>query len=167
MVGAAAPPCGAELGQPESALAIAIGRWLLNRASPPTGVAVDEVTVAGSAPAADCARLGAELAARAGRLALLVCGDGSACRTPKAPGYFDPRAEAFDAASAQALAAADPAALLALDAALAEELLCAGRAPWQVLAGAAAAGTRQWRGEVRYEAAPYGVAYFVATWSPA
>jgi hypothetical protein len=113
--------------------------------------------------------------------ALLVMGDGSACRGEKAPGYADPRAEAFDARVAIALAEADTEALMALDAGLAAELMCAGRAPWQVLAGAVSkhgptpsehalpgltpdAGAPRWRARLRYDGAPYGVAYFVATW---
>jgi aromatic ring-opening dioxygenase LigB subunit len=103
------------------------------------------------------------LAARAERVALLVMGDGSACRTVKAPGYLDDRAEAFDAAAAHALGTADPGALIALDALLAYELKAAGRAPWQVLAGAGeGAGLR---GQLLYEDATYGVGYLVATWS--
>jgi hypothetical protein len=39
-----------------------------------------------------------------------------------------------------------------------------GRAPWQVLAGATAQG--RWNGELLYSAAPFGVAYHVATWTP-
>ena len=91
-------------------------------------------------------------------------GDGTGRRTPK-PGYLDDRAEPFDASVSAALAAADPAALADLDVVLAEDLLVQGRAAWQVLAGAAA-GT-PWRGEVTYDAAPYGVGYLVSTWLPA
>ncbi len=110
-----------------------------------------------------CTGAGRDLAARADRVALLVMGDGSACRTLKAPGYLDERAEAFDAAAARALGAADPDALIALDEALAYELKAAGRAPWQVLAGAAqGAGLA---GRLLYEDAPYGVGYLVAAWS--
>jgi hypothetical protein len=94
-------------------------------------------------------------------------GDGSACRGLKAPGYDDPRAEPFDRGVAKSLATADADALLALDPALAGELRAAGRAPWQVLAGAVKATTGDWHGELRHEAAPYGVAYFVATWTRA
>jgi aromatic ring-opening dioxygenase LigB subunit len=101
----------------------------------------------------------------AGRVALLAMGDGSACRDLKAPGYLDPRAKEYDGAVVKALAAADPAALLALDPALSAELMVAGRAPWQVLAGAAAGAPM--RGEVLYDAAPYGVQYTVAVWEPA
>ena len=109
--------------------------------------------------------LGRQVAARADRVALLVMGDGTACRTPKAPGAFDERAEPFDRAVSDALRTADVGALLTLDTALADELMVAGWPAWQVLAGAA--GMRTWRGEVTYDAAPYGVGYFVATWLPA
>ena len=56
-----------------------------------------------------------------------------------------------------------PQTLLALDPALSDELLVAGRAPWQVLAGAADGGS--WSAAVTYDAAPYGVTYLVATWT--
>jgi aromatic ring-opening dioxygenase LigB subunit len=96
-------------------------------------------------------------------VALLVMGDASACRTLKAPGYLDERAAGFDAEIARALGAADVAALEALDAELAQELKVSGRAPWQVLAGAAeGAGLG---GALLYDDAPYGVGYLVAAWS--
>ncbi|CAM5334171.1 putative protein OS=Streptomyces albaduncus OX=68172 GN=FHS32_006126 PE=4 SV=1 [Streptomyces griseoloalbus] len=91
-------------------------------------------------------------------------GDGSACRTLKAPGYLDERAEPFDAEIARALGTADTAALRALDAGLARELKVSGRAPWQVLAGAAE-GAAGLSGALLHEDAPYGVGYMVATWS--
>lgn len=90
-------------------------------------------------------------------------GDGSACRTVKAPGYLDERAEPFDAEAARALGAADTAALAALDPGLARELQAAGRAPWQVLAGAAEGAGLS--GALLYDEAPYGVGYLVAAWS--
>jgi hypothetical protein len=94
-------------------------------------------------------------------------GDGSACRGVKAPGYDDPRADGYDAAVARALATADAGALLGLDPVLSDQLRVAGRAPWQVLAGAATATGGRWRGELTYDAAPYGVGYFVASWASA
>lgn len=120
--------------------------------------------VAPDATPAECAALGASLRAElaGGDAALLVVGDGATTHTEKAPGHLDERAWAFDAAVAAALAAADTAALAALDAGLATALHAAGRAPWQVLA-AAAAGPG-WTGELLYSAAPYGVAYHVAHW---
>jgi hypothetical protein len=99
--------------------------------------------------------------------ALLAMGDGSACRGLKSPGYDDPRAAPYDDAVSTALADADAGALLGLDAVLSAELKAAGRAPWQVLAGAARATGHAWQGEVTYDAAPYGVTYLVATWLPA
>ncbi len=55
------------------------------------------------------------------------------------------------------------AALKALDAELAYELKASGRAPWQVLAGAAE--NADLAGTLLYEDAPYGVGYVVAAWS--
>jgi aromatic ring-opening dioxygenase LigB subunit len=100
-------------------------------------------------------------------VALLVMGDGTARRGEKAPGYADPRAEAFDATVVRALAGGDPRTLADLDPTLAAELLVAGRAPWQVLAGAALAARPggAWRADLRYADAPYGVGYAVASWS--
>ncbi|OEJ34055.1 hypothetical protein [Streptomyces subrutilus] len=141
---------------------LAVGAWLLRRAR--WGAApVEGLGVAQRLDAGRCLETGRELAAREARVALLVMGDGSACRTLKAPGYLDERAAAFDAAAARALGAADAAALAALDAELAAELLAAGRAPWQVLAGAAEGAGLD--GRLLYEDAPYGVGYFVAAWS--
>ncbi|MFJ6855713.1 class III extradiol dioxygenase subunit B-like domain-containing protein [Streptomyces sp. NPDC091271] len=141
---------------------LAVGAWLLDRAgwggAPVEGLGVGEPLAADR-----CLRAGDDLAARARRVALLVMGDGSACRTVKAPGYLDERAADFDAAAARALGSADVAALSALDESLAYELKAAGRAPWQVLAGAAqGAGLG---GQLLYEDAPYGVGYVVAAWS--
>lgn len=141
---------------------LAVGAWLLDRARW-ADAPVEGLAVARSAPVHDCAATGRRLAASAGRVALLVMGDGSACRTVKAPGYLDERAAGFDAEAARALGAADAAALLALDAGQAEELRAAGRAPWQVLAGAAEDAGLD--GRLLFEDAPYGVGYFVATWS--
>ncbi|MFF3322900.1 class III extradiol dioxygenase subunit B-like domain-containing protein [Streptomyces sp. NPDC002889] len=141
---------------------LAVAAWLLDRtrwaAAPVEGLGVAE-----SLGGDRCADVGRQLAGRAERVALLVMGDGSACRTLKAPGYLDERAAAFDQQAARALGAADVDAIQALDAPLAHQLKAAGRAPWQVLAGAAqGAGLA---GQLLYEDAPYGVGYFVAAWS--
>jgi hypothetical protein len=179
------PPCGTFLGygvdvpvslapgadgEPtgDLPLPLLVAGWLRGRAAP-------EVTVRGELvppdlPTEACRRLGAELAGRLdARVALLVVGDGAITHTERAPGYLDRRAHAFDAGVAAALAGADPDGLLALDAGLAAELGAAGRAPWQVLAGAAIATTEarggRWRGELLYSDAPYGVRYHVALWS--
>ncbi|WP_330337419.1 class III extradiol dioxygenase subunit B-like domain-containing protein [Streptomyces sp. NBC_00557] len=141
---------------------LAVGAWLLERTgwadAPIEGLGVEE-----SLTPERCAEAGRETGARAERVALLVMGDASACRTVKAPGYLDERAAPFDAEVARALGTADVPALQALDPALAHELKASGRAPWQILAGAAQ--DTALTGSLLYEDAPYGVGYVVATWS--
>lgn len=148
-------------------LSVGVGMWLLDRARPgwPAGLEFAAEVVPPDEKPADCAARGAVLAEEPGRLGLLIMGDGTARRTEKAPGALDPRAAGFDALVAAALVAGDPAALSALDADLAAELLVAGRAAWQVMAGATA-GT-DWSGTLYYADAPYGVGYLVASWRPA
>ncbi|MGW3128497.1 class III extradiol dioxygenase subunit B-like domain-containing protein [Streptomyces sp. NPDC001076] len=153
------PVTAAERELPPS---LAVGAWLLERTgwadAPIEGLGVGEPL-----ETERCVRTGREIAGRAARVAMLVMGDASACRTLKAPGYFDERAAPFDAEAARALGAADLEAIKALDAGLAYRLKAAGRAPWQVLAGAAEdAGLA---GALLYDDAPYGVCYLVATWS--
>lgn len=141
-------------------LSLTIGRWLLERnelsATAFWGVAEDASPV-------ECLELGRELAASAERVVLLVMGDGSACRDEKAPGYLDARARPYDDGVAQALEAADAAGLAALEVGLSAELQVAGRAAWQVLAGAA--GDRPMVGDLLAHEAPYGVGYLVASWA--
>ncbi|GGO31469.1 hypothetical protein GCM10011576_60350 [Micromonospora parathelypteridis] len=153
-------------GQPDRGavlpLSLTIGAWLLARHH--TRERVTAVQVAADAGPAELAALADEINAVAGRVALLVLGDGSACRGEKAPGYDDPRARPYDQRVATALAEADLDGLLDLDPVLSAELKAAGRAPWQVLAGAARSAGGGWRGELLHDSAPYGVAYFVASW---
>ncbi|WP_233514047.1 class III extradiol dioxygenase subunit B-like domain-containing protein, partial [Micromonospora craterilacus] len=146
-------------------LSLLVGAWLLRRrpVSGTDGMGWRMKTVGADEPVEACAAWGARLGSSQD-WALLVMGDGSACRGEKAPGYADPRAEAYDAGVARALADADTEALLALDPGLSAQLMVAGRAPWQVLAAAARAAGGDWRAELRYHAAPYGVSYFVASW---
>ncbi|MFG3044115.1 class III extradiol dioxygenase subunit B-like domain-containing protein [Streptomyces sp. NPDC048241] len=148
---------------PELPASLAVAAWLLERSDWAADVPVEGVAVDTALPADQCARLGAQLSGGDDRVALLVMGDGSACRTLKAPGYLDERAAPFDTEAARALGTADPAALAALDAGLARELQASGRAPWQVLAAAAEGAGLD--GTLLYDEAPYGVGYFVATWS--
>ncbi|TQE39047.1 class III extradiol dioxygenase subunit B-like domain-containing protein [Streptomyces ipomoeae] len=141
---------------------LAVAAWLLDHTdwadAPVRGLGVGELLAAER-----CIQLGRDIAGSAERVALLVMGDASACRTFKAPGYLDDRAADFDAGIARALGTADIAALKALDAGLAQELKASGRAPWQVLAGAAEhVGLG---GTLLYDEAPYGVGYLVAAWS--
>ncbi|WP_328583710.1 class III extradiol dioxygenase subunit B-like domain-containing protein [Streptomyces sp. NBC_00370] len=153
---------GGTAGERPLPTSLAVASWLLESvrwsASPVEGLGVGEPLAAER-----CLRTGRDIAAQPGRTALLVMGDASACRTVKAPGYLDERAAGFDAEVARALGAADIAALAALDAELAQELKAVGRAPWQILAGAAE-GTAL-GGALLYDEAPYGVGYLVAAWS--
>jgi hypothetical protein len=144
----------------ELPLSLAVGAWLL-RDRPLTPPRVGRIVAADLDPDA-CARIGRDLAGLAPRVALLVMGDGSACRGEKSPGYADDRAPEFDRATTEAFRTGDAPALAAMSPTLAAELLAAGRAPWQVLAGAAA-GTPV-TADVSYDSAPYGVQYTVATW---
>ncbi|MEH1164585.1 hypothetical protein V6V47_04265 [Micromonospora sp. CPCC 205539] len=156
-------------GQPDRGavlpLSLTIGAWLLARQG--VRVPVTAVQVAADAGPAELGALADLVAAAGARVALLVLGDGSACRGEKSPGYDDSRAHPYDQRVAAALADADLDVLLGLDPVLSTELKAAGRAPWQVLAGAARAAGGGWRGELLHDSAPYGVAYFVASWAPA
>ena len=144
-------------GNSRLALALGVGAMLLDEAGF-TGRRILQA-VGEAEPAAACLRLGAA----AGQLdvtAILVMGDGSARRSPAAPGHFDERAAPFDLAAEYALRDGDMAAVAAFDAALARDLMATGRAAWQVLAGAL--GERRPAGEILYADAPLGVGYLVA-----
>ncbi|WAH97683.1 hypothetical protein [Arthrobacter sp. MMS18-M83] len=118
-------------------------------------------------PAEQNAKIGRTLVEEPGRTALLVMGDGSARRGPKAPGYLDPRAASYDDQVTIALGKGDAEALLSLDEDLAVALLVQGRAAWQALAGAAGTLPGQLEAELLYAGDPYGVQYIVSTWQPA
>ncbi|MET7423789.1 class III extradiol dioxygenase subunit B-like domain-containing protein [Dactylosporangium sp. NPDC005555] len=140
-------------------LSLLIGAWLVEGDKNLNFGNVQFYSIAADATPDECAALGRSIAGT--DTAILIMGDGSACRGEKSPGYDDPRAEGFDTAVAAALAAGDTRALLDLDPALAAELLAAGRAPWQVLAGA---GAEHKTTELLHHSAPYGVGYLVASW---
>jgi hypothetical protein len=161
-------------GEPVLPLSLTVGRWLLDRAGagagpggsepgrPRSGPPVLLQAVDQRAPAGDCIKLGIMLAERAPRVALLAMGDASARRARDVEGAPDPQAQDYDEEVAKALAAADAGWLGRLDPALDDELMVAGRAAWQVLAGAAT-GTRMC-GRLLCMAHPYGVTYLVARW---
>ena len=144
---------------PALPLSLTIGKWLLSRAGVPRaawwGIASDT-------PPAECLQLGEKLAALAPRVALLAMGDGPSRRARAAPDAADPEADRYDDQVAAALAAPDPAALAALDPGQDRPLHIAGRAAWQVLAGAA--GQDAFHAELRYRGAPFEVSYAVASW---
>jgi hypothetical protein len=148
-------------------LSLTIGRWLLTR--PPIGGTAPGGElgavwwgIAADAPTGECLELGEKIAALAPRVALLVMGDGPGRRARGAPGARDVAADRYDAEVAAALAAPDPCALAALDPARDDGLFIAGRAAWQVLAGAA--GQDRFDATLDYASAPFEVTYFVATW---
>jgi hypothetical protein len=147
---------------PELPLSLTVGAWLVREALGPDsgarGFAVGPDFA--SSPGAG------ELRALAGmsEIALIVLADGSARRSIRAPGYYDPRAAGFDAAVAGALREGDPAALGRLDATLGAALLAAGVPAWH--AAADLLGGRRYRAHLAYDDAPYGVGYFVASWLP-
>jgi hypothetical protein len=161
-------------GLPVLPLSLTVGAWLLRSCGlrpdeapvdgDPPGVApaLRLQAVARDTPAPDCLRLGERLAAAAPRVAMLAMGDGSARKATGVPGAPDPVADRYDAEVAAALAAAEPSRLAKLDAAFDDVLSVAGRAAWQVLAGAAAG--RRLRGTLRCAVAPFGVSYLVASW---
>jgi hypothetical protein len=141
------------------------------KAAPPEGVSTEAGAahpgvlfqeVHSRAPAPACVKLGAVLAERAPRVALLAMGDASARRARQDPDVPDPLAAEYDEEVAEALAAADTRWLARLDPARDTELAVAGRAAWQVLAGAAEGG--RLAGRLLCMAAPYGVTYLVALW---
>jgi hypothetical protein len=143
--------------------ALTVGAWLLQQTGwtgRRTALGVPETLTS-----AEASQLGHDLAATEDRVALLCLGDASARRSEKAPGWLDDRAAGFDSQVAAALADADLEALAGLDAGLARELLAAGRASWQVLAGAASGVS--WDAHLLYDAAPFGVGYLVAEWTRA
>jgi len=142
-------------------LSLTIGKWLLAGVVPPSPPVTWQAIAFGAAPA-DCLNLGEKLAALAPRVALLAVGDGPGRRARGVPGATDPGADRYDDQVSAALAAADPGALAALDPRRDEELFVAGRAAWQVLAGAASPGA--FTADLRYTSAPFEVSYYVATW---
>jgi hypothetical protein len=142
-------------------LSLTIGKWLLAGAVPPSPP-VTWQGIASGAATADCLSLGEKLAALAPRVGLLVMGDGPGRRARGVPGATDAEADRYDEQVSVALAAADPGALAALDPGRDQELFVAGRAAWQVLAGAATPGA--FTADLRYAAAPFEVSYYVASW---
>jgi hypothetical protein len=93
---------------------------------------------------------------------LLVVANGSATRTEKAPGHFDERAAAFDAAIGKALADGDPGALAGIDLDLADELWALPDT--DVLRTLADRIPSVAEVQVDYDDAPYGVQYWVVRW---
>jgi hypothetical protein len=149
-------------GSPVLPLSLAVGRWLLGSVS-----AIWQGVAADAAPD-DCLLLGARLAGLAPSVAILAMGDGPGRRARRAPGAIDADADRYDKQVTTALASGNFSALADLDPSLDEELFVAGRAAWQVLAGAALVdadpGDARFAARLGYAGAPFEVSYFVSTW---
>jgi hypothetical protein len=152
-------PAGARAGTPGLPVPLGLGARLLDEA----GYAGPRIlqAIGSDEPPDACAATGQRLSQAAGRVALLVMADGSARRGRRAPGHLDERSAPFDAAVERAVRAGDLPALAAIDPVLARDLMAAGRAAWQVLAGAL--DGRGVGAEVLYADDPLGVAYLVAS----
>lgn len=142
-----------EPGPVELPLSLTIGAWLLRDALGPDNGALGCSVASGELP------FGLPTDPPAG---LLVMGDGSARRSTSAPGYLDPRAAAFDEGLAETLRSGRPEAL-ATDVALGDELLATAPRVWN--AARPLLVDDEYDADVLYDAAPYGVGYFVASWT--
>jgi hypothetical protein len=164
-------------GAPGLPLSLTIAKWLLagvagsaatttgSAGQDPPGVGPFPVAwwgIAADATTAECLELGETIAALAPRVAVLAMGDGPGRRARGVPGAADAAADRYDEQVAAALAAPSPRALAALDPAQDGDLFVAGRAAWQVLAGAA--GQDDFDAALEYAAAPFEVTYYVASW---
>jgi hypothetical protein len=138
-----------------------IAGWLRGRVTPAARVEVrvfaadldaDEAIARGRA-------LRSEIDETADAIGVLVVADGANTLTQSAPGGYDPDAEPVQAALDDALAAGDDAALRGLPDAI------IGRVAYQVLGGLSDAKSQG--AEELQRGAPYGVGYFVGTWTPA
>lgn len=145
----------------KGAAGVRIARVLLEEAA--WRGAVTEITVEVDATPVEVEHAAARVRALLGRAVLLVPADGSATRTEKAPGFYDPRAEHFDEEVRRALANGDVQALAGLDPVVAEELWCTGRAAFQVLGRCFPDGVAT--AEVMWRDDPYGVEYLLARWT--
>lgn len=139
---------------------ISIGAWLLRAAGWPGRAVGQEVSVAAGTRV--CLSLGETLRDAGERVGLLVVADGAATGSTQSPGYLDDRAADVDRSIQAALASGDPAGLAAVDPVLARDLMVQGRAPLQVLAGAAQGSTTQ--ATLRRQHDSLGVTYWVARW---
>jgi len=153
---------GVRVHEGDEPLSLTVGRSLLAEAG--CGVRVDPIGIRMDSSVGQCLKIGRMVSKRTGRIGLLVMADGSARRGLKAPGYLDRRAFLFDGRVEDALGGPHPSRLADLEPNLASDLLVAGRAAWQVLAGAF--GGRTARAVKLYSDDPFGVWYPVFLWDP-
>ena len=95
-----------------------------------------------------------------GAAAVLVVANGSACRTEKAPGHLDERAEGFDATIEKALGGGPADEALALTNDLATDLWCHDLPELQWLVREVQGAT----GGLTHAEATHGVAWWVGAW---
>ncbi|WGW13137.1 hypothetical protein LWF01_05015 [Saxibacter everestensis] len=107
---------------------------------------------------------------------VLVCGDGSARSTRMSPGPYHPDADGFDQQIFGALSESDPEALIRATTTDSTELQVSGVAAWRTAAALAhllpesaatdgSGAENGFRTAVRFTNRPFGVRYFVATWT--
>jgi hypothetical protein len=152
------PLGSAERGPVELPLSLTVGAWLLHDALGPDCNAIGYSVGLDAAFEPDMR----ELADPHMPVSVLVMGDGSARRSTTAPGYLDERARDFDAGVAAALSSGD-ARQLTVDVQLGDQLLASGPRVWRE--AARLLGATPFEAELLYDAAPYGVGYFVAAWT--
>ncbi len=149
----------------ELPLSLAVAAWLLGLEGEarqlPRVAAFGVEASAGVEQAVAAGRALARAVVAGSRVGLLVMGDLSARRSPRAPGAFHPAAERFDRRIVDAIGKAEIGRLVDADPGLAAELRVGGMAVLWLLAGALE-DAGELRGEVLYEAAPFGVGYLVA-----
>jgi hypothetical protein len=139
--------------------ALSVGAWLCRES---TVAPIGFVEIASSSGTGEL-KAAVGLVAAQEPTALVIIGDGSARRSAAAPGAFDERAAELDASIERCLVEVDTAGLLQLDRELCDDLLIKGRAAWQIAACAISSGDG-WRGGAKMFD-PYGVAYFVGSWT--
>ena len=137
-----------------------IAAWLRGQASPAASAEVRVFATDLDAAAAMAAgrALRAEIDGTDTPIGVLVVADGANTITPPAPGGYDPDAAAVQKSLDDALARGDADALTRLPDSI------VGRVAYQVLAGLSGPGPAAAKEVVR--GAPYGVGYFVGTWTP-
>ena len=137
-----------------------IAGWLRGQANPAARV---EVRVYSADHDVDAAlargrELRAAINEAADAIGVLVVADGANTLTQSAPGGYDPDSEPLQAALDDALATGNAVALTRLPNGV------IGRVAYQVLAGLCEPKPRAAKEFIR--GAPYGVGYFVGTWTP-
>ncbi len=145
-------------------LSLSLGCWLLGSSRPDdNGIIVANCafeSIDFDASLEDCAALGRDLAGRAERVAMIVIGEGSTCMTASDRAHHVTEADLYDKAVMRALEHGDYDALGRLGEG---DRPTTGRAPWRVLAGAAAGHKFEGRLHAHGRARDRG--YFAASWT--